>query len=92
MVTLDALDRAIREGRQSIAELVQHDAPTLDPDMPVAAIINLMASWPYRLPVIDADRKVLGVVTRPRVINALAQSGAGLPTPTAVPAAGEVRA
>jgi glycine betaine/proline transport system ATP-binding protein len=92
MVTLDALDRAIREGRQSIAELVQRDAPTLDPDMPVAAIINLMASWPYRLPVVDADRKVLGVVTRPRVINALAQSGTGMPTPTPVPAAGEVRA
>jgi glycine betaine/proline transport system ATP-binding protein len=73
-ITLDALDAAVREGRQSIAELIQRDAPTLDPDTPLTDIINLMAEWPYRLPVVDEQRKLLGVVTRPRVINALAQS------------------
>ena len=79
-VTLDALDAAVREGRQSIAELIQRDAPTLDPETPLTDIINLMAEWPYRLPVVDENRKLLGVVTRPRVINALAQN-----TPAAAP-------
>lgn len=78
-VTLDALDAAVREGRQSIAELIQRDAPTLDPDTPLTDIINLMAEWPYRLPVVDERRRLLGVVTRPRVINALAQSRADAP-------------
>jgi len=78
-ITLDALDAAVREGRQSIVELIQRDAPTLDPDTPLTDIINLMAEWPYRLPVVDEQRKLLGVVTRPRVINALAQSRADAP-------------
>jgi glycine betaine/proline transport system ATP-binding protein len=73
-VTLDALDKAVREGTHSIAELIQHDAPTIGPEAPLTEIINLMAVWPYRLPVVDEDRKLLGVVTRPRVINALAQN------------------
>ena len=73
-VTLDALDKAVREGKHSIAELIQRDAPTIGPDVPLTEIINLMAVWPYRLPVVGEDRKLLGVVTRPRVINALAQN------------------
>lgn len=80
-VTLDALEKAVRDGVGSIAELIQRDAPTIDPDLPLTDIINLMAAWPYRLPVVDGQRKLLGVVTRPRVINALAQN-----TPTEVAA------
>lgn len=73
-VTLDALDKAAREGGGSIAELIQRDAPTISPDLPLVEIINLMATWPYRLPVVDEQRKLLGVVTRARVINALARN------------------
>jgi len=73
-VTLDALDRAVKDGVGSIDGLIQRDAPTIDPDLPLTDIINLMATWPYRLPVVDEQRKLLGVVTRPRVINALAQN------------------
>ncbi len=73
-VTLDALDKAVKEGRSSIVELVERDAPTIGPDLPLTEIINLMAAWPYRLPVVDERHKLLGVVTRPRVINALAQN------------------
>jgi len=40
-----------------------------------------MAEWPYRLPVVDDQHKLLGVVTRPRVINALAQSRATVAEP-----------
>lgn len=82
-VTLEALEKAVKEGSGSIAELIQHDAPTIGPDLPLTEIINLMATWPYRLPVVDEQRKLLGVVTRPRVINALAQN-------TTTEAAGEV--
>lgn len=74
MVTLDALDAAVRAGTQSIAGLIQRDGPVLGVDTQLTEIINQMAAWPYRLPVVDADHKLLGVVTRPRVINALAQS------------------
>lgn len=73
-VTLDALDKAVKDGVRSIAELIQRDAPTITADLPLTEIINLMAAWPYRLPVIDEQHKLLGVVTRPRVINALAQN------------------
>ena len=74
MISLDALDAAVREGRQNIAGLIQHDGPTLSPDMPLTEIINIMAEWPQRLPVVNEQRKLLGVVTRTCVINALAQS------------------
>jgi len=80
-VTLDALDAAVSEGRKDIVALIQRDAPTLDPDTPLTDIINLMAEWPYRLPVVDDQHKLLGVVTRPRVINALAQSRATVAEP-----------
>lgn len=82
-VTLDELDKAVQDGRKSIAELIRHDAPTIAPDTPLTDIINLMATWPYRLPVVDEQRKLLGVVTRPRVINALAQSSANHPADAA---------
>ncbi|WP_329741086.1 glycine betaine/L-proline ABC transporter ATP-binding protein [Dyella sp. A6] len=75
-VTLDALDAAVREGRKDIGDLIQRDSPSVGPETPLTDIINLMAEWPYRLPVVDGQRKLLGVVTRPRVINALAQSRA----------------
>ncbi len=84
-VTLDALDKAVSEGRQSIADLIQRDAPTIGPDVPLTEIINLMAVWPYRLPVVDEDRKLLGVVTRPRVIQALAQNSTTKTTAEAAP-------
>ncbi len=75
-VTLDALDAAVREGRRSITDLIQRDAPTLAPETPLAEILHLMAEWPYRLPVVNERRRLLGVVTRTRVISALAQSRA----------------
>ena len=75
MVLLDALPDAARAGQRSIDALIQRDAPSVGPDTPLTEIINLMAQWPYRLPVVDANRKLLGVVTRPQVINALAQNG-----------------
>lgn len=84
-VTLDALEKAVSEGRQSIADLIQRDAPTIGPDVPLTEIINLMAVWPYRLPVVDEDRKLLGVVTRPRVIQALAQNSTTKTTAEAAP-------
>jgi glycine betaine/proline transport system ATP-binding protein len=75
MAMLDELAKAAQDGRQSIDDLIQRDAPSIGPDMPLTEIINLMAQWPYRLPVVDENRKLLGVVTRPQVIDALAQNG-----------------
>ncbi len=75
MVLLDELATAVKEGKQTIQQLIQRDAPAIGPDMPVTDIINLMGTWPYRLPVVDENRKLLGVVTRPQVIDALAQNG-----------------
>lgn len=79
MVMLDALPDAARAGQRSIDALIQRDAPSVGPDTPLTDIINLMAQWPYRLPVVDDERKLLGVVTRPRVINALAQNSSTEP-------------
>ena len=75
MVLLDELAAAVKDGQQTIEGLIQRDAPSLGPDEPLTEIINLMAQWPYRLPVVDENRKLLGVVTRPQVIDALAQNG-----------------
>ena len=38
-------------------------------------IINVMAAWRYITPVVDAQDKLLGVVTRARLLTALAESG-----------------
>ncbi len=84
MVMLDELAKAVQDGRRSIEELIQRDAPSIGPDLPLTEIINLMAQWPYRLPVVDDDRKLLGVVTRPQVIDALAQNTPAATTEAAV--------
>jgi glycine betaine/proline transport system ATP-binding protein len=72
-ISLDAANAAVREGKRTINELIE-ETPTIGPDEPLMSSINILAEWPHPLPVIDAERKLLGVVTRIGVISALAEN------------------
>lgn len=70
-ITLDAADKAVREGRDSIAGLID-TTPSIVMDTPLTEVINQLADWPFSLPVVDAEAQLLGVVTRTGVIAVLA--------------------
>ncbi len=72
-LSLDAAEKAVREGTRSIESLVEK-TPAIGPDTPLTEVINTLANWPYSLPVVSESGELLGVVTRIGVINVLAEN------------------
>lgn len=72
-ISLERVSEAVKAGATSIEGLVE-EAPSVSPDEPLMGIINVMAEWRYITPVVDAQNKLLGVVTRSRLLAALAES------------------
>lgn len=73
-ISLDATDKAVKDGLRSIEGLIEKNA-SIPPDMPLPEVINLLTDWPYLLPVEDPDSgELLGVVTRTGVISVLADN------------------
>jgi glycine betaine/proline transport system ATP-binding protein len=73
-VSLDAVSTAAETGRKSIDGMIE-ETPSVGPDEPLINTINILAKWPYTLPVIDGQRRLLGIVTRTGVISALSENG-----------------
>jgi glycine betaine/proline transport system ATP-binding protein len=71
-ISLEAASEAAKAGRTSIDDLIE-EAPSVSPEEPLMNIINVMAEWRYITPVVDANNKVLGVVTRTALLSALAE-------------------
>ena len=84
-ISLERVSEAVKSGATSIDGLIE-EAPSVSPDDPLMGIINVMAEWRYITPVVDAQDKLLGVVTRARLLTALAESGReSAPSPDAEP-------
>ncbi len=72
-VSAEACSQAVKDGLDTIESLVE-ETPAVPMDEPLMRIIGILADWRWLLPVVDADRKVLGVVTRAGVLTALAEN------------------
>jgi len=72
-VSLDALSSAVTAGSKSVEDLIE-EAPSVKPDEPLMNIINILAEWPYAVPVTDEQNRLLGIVTRTGVLEALAET------------------
>ncbi len=72
-ISLERVSEAVKAGATSIEGLVE-EAPSVSPDEPLMGVINVMAEWRYITPVVDGQNKLLGVVPRARLLEALAES------------------
>lgn len=75
IIDADAAGRAVERGDKTITEATNHDVPRVGLDEPLTGLITLLADWPYALPVVDAQGKLLGVVVKSGVLSALAEGG-----------------
>ncbi|HYW92959.1 MAG TPA: glycine betaine/L-proline ABC transporter ATP-binding protein [Gammaproteobacteria bacterium] len=66
---------AARRGDRTIEKLVHTDIAAVGRDEPLTGLINLLAESEVPVPVVDEDRKLLGMVAMGAVLSALAESG-----------------
>lgn len=84
---LTAQLNALRHSGQTVADLMRTRLITVHPETPVAEAVRLMTeNGIKRLPVVDHDQKLQGMVSRVDVLRALAQPGVGELPQRAAPA------
>lgn len=84
---LTAQLNALRHSGQTVAGVMRTRLITVNPETPVAEAVRLMTeNGIKRLPVVDHDQKLLGMVSRVDVLRALAQPGVGELPQRAAPA------
>ncbi|MFZ5634791.1 MAG: ABC transporter ATP-binding protein [Bacillota bacterium] len=72
VVTVEKLDRKHREA-QNVGELVDTDLPVINAGSPARKAFDLLIGQKLEyLPVVDQNRRLLGLVTRTSMVNALA--------------------
>jgi CBS-domain-containing membrane protein len=77
-----------RQGR-TVAGVMTPNPTTITPEMPISAGLRLMAEHDIkRLPVVDAEGQLVGIVSRLDVLRALAQPSVG-ETPSQAPTPGQ---
>ncbi len=75
MITAEDADRARRDGVDRIESVLQTDLPTATRDEHLHDLVNRLAGLSVPLPVVDADHKLLGVVSKGGLLEALAEGG-----------------
>ncbi|HKK14397.1 MAG TPA: glycine betaine/L-proline ABC transporter ATP-binding protein [Gammaproteobacteria bacterium] len=76
MVRVDAVSEALKRGDKTIEQVIEHELPTVGPDSTLTELIGILAEWSGAVPVVDEHRKLLGVVVKAGVLEALAERGA----------------
>ncbi len=77
LLTAEAAKRAADRGDKEIENYVNHtDLPTVSPDDSLNTLFPLLAESNLPLPVIDENRRLLGIVVRGSVLAGLADAGA----------------
>ena len=74
VVTLDSL-RAQRDQDGPLSDAVIQDVKTIPADANLIELLGLVAEAPFGLPVVDADNRYLGVITRAALLNTLDREG-----------------
>jgi glycine betaine/proline transport system ATP-binding protein len=58
--------------KKTIESIIDREIPSVLPTAPLTELITIMANWQLPLPVVDEQRKLLGIVSRGGVLEALA--------------------
>ncbi|MGI6547670.1 MAG: quaternary amine ABC transporter ATP-binding protein [Bacillota bacterium] len=64
IVTAEDAFQAQEQGAKDLTEIVQSDVPLATPETPISELIPVLADSRFPVAVIDADRKLLGVIVR----------------------------
>ncbi len=75
LVRVDAASEAASRGDRTLEGIIEHDIPTVTLDTPLSTLIGILAQWTAALPVVDDQHKLLGVVVKAGVLDALAEGG-----------------
>lgn len=75
MLTAEAADRARRDGIKRIDQVLDDSLPSARGDEYLHDLVNRLAGMSVPLPVIDDDHKLLGVISKGALLEALAQGG-----------------
>jgi len=71
VVTMEQVIAAGRNGLASVEEVVQPEFPSTSPDTPAEQILPLVAEGNVPIAVLDEKQRLLGVITRPALIQAM---------------------
>ena len=74
VVTLESL-KAQRDQDGPLSDAVIQDVKTIPADANLNELLGLVAEAPFGLPVVDADNRYLGVITRAALLNTLDREG-----------------
>lgn len=75
LIDAAALDRAIQDKKESVADVIDTDVPTIGPDQPLSSMFGMFSARSVPVAVIDRERKLLGVVVKGAVLDELAKAG-----------------
>lgn len=75
LVEVDALEQAATQGKDHIRELMTQDFRTVSPDEPLHNLFAMFSEKSFPIAVVDADKRLKGVVVKGAVLDELAQAG-----------------
>lgn len=67
------------QGKRDLSLVMKSGLTTIGPEMPLTEVIPIMANLPYPLPVVDDRARLLGIIVRGTLLQALAAQGAEEP-------------
>ena len=72
----DDLVKLKAQGKRDLSLVMKNELTTIGPDMLLTEVIPIMANLPYPLPVVDDRHRLLGIIVRGTLLQALAAQGA----------------
>lgn len=75
LISAQQLKRALRDDAGSIADYIDREAPTIDPDKPLNEVFGLFDDRSLPLGVVDDEGKLKGVIVKGAVLEELAKAG-----------------
>ncbi|MDZ7853940.1 MAG: glycine betaine/L-proline ABC transporter ATP-binding protein [Halomonas sp.] len=74
LVEVNAVEQAVKEGKESIRDFMTQDFRSVGPDEPLHNLFAMFSEKSFPIAVIDDNRKLLGVVVKGAVLDELARA------------------
>src|SRR5699024_12208702 len=74
---VDVIMQAADEGKDTIEGTLTQDFRTVGPDEPLQNLFSMFSEKSFPIAVVDAEKRLLGVVVKGAVLDQLAQAQAG---------------
>jgi glycine betaine/proline transport system ATP-binding protein len=75
-VSVDSLAAQLKQSEPRLTEAFLNDVPTVDADTPLNELIGVVAASPFGVPVVDGDKRYLGVITKAGLLETLNRESA----------------